>query len=85
MSIKHDARNQPYVELDTMRITWIARDEDAWDGSGGYLRLQTYRGDPAENRALHRGVELPVRSGWDLCALVAALTRPALFVARPES
>ena len=78
MTFQHDAAGQPYIDVNTVRLTWIDHGLDDWAGSGRYLRVQAYRSCPTKSQALHRGAEFPVRSGGSLLALVTAIMQLAL-------
>lgn len=78
MTINTDGNGNSYIDANNVRVTWIRREDDGWTGPGDYIRLQAYRGNPEETQALHRGAELPVSSGWNICALVAAISALAV-------
>ncbi|HHW41586.1 MAG TPA: hypothetical protein GXX19_10640 [Syntrophomonadaceae bacterium] len=74
IQIQTDAKGQPYVEVENVRITYVKavqRDPGKdWPGCDD-LRIQAYRGDGT--KSLHMGAELPI-SGWEvLSELKAAL------------
>ena len=74
--LKHDNREQPYVDFKNVRITISERNGDKdWEGSRRYLTIRAYRGDGTN--ALHPGADIPIgndRKAEDiLAAAVAAM------------
>lgn len=74
MTVQVDQRNQPYVDVDNIRITFVpatVRDPDKrWEATD-MLRFNAYRDDGTS--AIHRGAEIPLPSAERLVELIAAM------------
>ena len=73
-----DNAGQKCFDVGNIRITCVA---STWSGEPG-LRIQAYKHDPANSKALHRGAEIPVPDrdvAYELImALCAAFTEQGL-------
>jgi len=77
MRIDTDQSGNPFINVGNLRVSWIQKIDGDWAGTGQYLRMQAYRGDPVDSNSLHRGAELPIGSIEDVCELAAAITHLA--------
>lgn len=73
MTIDQDKSGNAFITVGNVRVTWAHKGSEGWADSDGYLRIQAYKADPEESQALYPGAELPIRSGRDVCALIAAI------------
>ncbi len=74
MTIQRDSKNQPYVDVENLRITGVSnntRDPDKQWGQSDMIRFQAYKGDGT--KALHMGAEIPVQSANDLLGIIQGM------------
>lgn len=71
-----DRTGNYYEDVGNLRVTFVRaayrRQEADWSGEN-VIRIQAYKGDPAETRKLHRGAELPVSSHMAFIELIRTL------------
>ncbi len=68
-----DARGNPYVVVDNLRVTCVLAKPSGkrWDETADlYLRVQAYKGS---GKSLHRGAELPIKNSKTLLKLISAI------------
>ena len=74
--IKEDSSGNPYVDAGNIRITYVPQGSRAanldWAGSD-IVRVQAYKGDPAQSQALHLGAEFPIKDDLSVVELVAGI------------
>ena len=77
MEIKIDSKQNKYIEIDNLRITYVKRINRStikdWP-EADVIRIQAYRGN--ESKSLHQGAEYPVydeKSAFNLLGSMAKL------------
>jgi hypothetical protein len=76
MNIKTDTKNNKYIELDNLRITYVKREnrhsKKDWP-EADVLRFQAYR--DMESKQLHQGAEYPVHDEESAFKLLEGISK----------